>query len=64
MPDPRLKLHRSLLMLSHWGRRVHHPHFRVLGGRAPWMNMRNGGRTCRLAWRLLRLAPGVTRLDA
>eukprot|EP00965_Chrysotila_dentata_P176729 5836905-Pleurochrysis_carterae.AAC.1 len=63
MPDPRLKLHRNLLMLSHWTRRVH-PHRRVLGGRAPWMSMRNVGRTCWLAWRPLRLAPCATRLDA
>eukprot|EP00965_Chrysotila_dentata_P076966 2540955-Pleurochrysis_carterae.AAC.1 len=65
MPDPRLKLHRSPLMLSRWRRQVHHPHRRVLDGRAPWMNTtRNGGRTCRLAWRPWRLAPCVARLNA
>eukprot|EP00965_Chrysotila_dentata_P018870 628768-Pleurochrysis_carterae.AAC.1 len=57
MPDPRLKFQswsRSVLMLSRWRRRAHHPHRRVFGGR-----MRNGRRTCRLAWRPWRLAPGV-----
>eukprot|EP00965_Chrysotila_dentata_P133087 4400539-Pleurochrysis_carterae.AAC.2 len=51
-------------MLSRWRRRAHHPHRRVLGVRALWMNMRNGGTTCLLAWRPRRLAPGVTRLSA
>eukprot|EP00965_Chrysotila_dentata_P030068 1001199-Pleurochrysis_carterae.AAC.1 len=51
-------------MLSRWRRWAHHPHRRGLGGRVPWMNMRNGRRTCRLAWRPWRLAPGATRLSA
>eukprot|EP00965_Chrysotila_dentata_P186856 6169316-Pleurochrysis_carterae.AAC.1 len=52
---------RSLLMLSRWRRRTLHPHRRMLGGRKLWLNVRNRGRTYRLAWMPWRLAPGVTR---
>eukprot|EP00965_Chrysotila_dentata_P248240 6208229-Pleurochrysis_carterae.AAC.1 len=48
-------------MLSRWRRRAHHPHRRMFVGRALWMNMRNGGRTCQLAWRPWRLAPDVSK---
>eukprot|EP00965_Chrysotila_dentata_P010654 346651-Pleurochrysis_carterae.AAC.1 len=52
MPDSRLKFQswsRSMLMLSRWKRRAHHPHRSKLGGRALWMNIRNGEKTCQLA---------------
>eukprot|EP00965_Chrysotila_dentata_P170853 5639409-Pleurochrysis_carterae.AAC.1 len=63
MPTPQLKSQswlRSLLMMSRWRRRTHHPHRRMLGGRKLRLIVRNRGRNYRLDWVPGRLALRVT----